>query len=210
MLVGIDLVKIVRPSGRRLNSRLPGCSKQYITSLESNIIKHKLLERLHKAHRGAFTDSERQQCIIIIDEEGKAYMRHAKKICRKLKSCQIPFSPEAAIWIRRVQVYRSLLQYHKGKIRNCGNLKRAARRCNIPNPLGMSIHEIAMRLEECKRECLFFHEHGKRYRRKHLETRKKAALDADNKDAFQKISAIIQQEQQRAFWQKLNCVTGKK
>jgi hypothetical protein len=89
-------------------------------------------------------------------------------------------------------------------------LKRAARRCNIPNPLGMSIHEIAMRLEECKRECLFFHEHGKRYHWKHLVTRKKAALDADDEDAFQKISAIIQQEQQHAFWRKLNYVTGKK
>ncbi len=89
-------------------------------------------------------------------------------------------------------------------------MKRAARRCNIPNPLGMSIHKIAMRLEDCKRECLFFHEHGKRYCRKHLKTRKKPALDADDEDAFQKISAIIQQEQQRAFWQKLNYVTGKK
>ncbi len=57
LLVGIDPVKIVRPSGRRLNSRLPGCSKQYITSLESNIIKHKLLKQLHEAHRGALTDS---------------------------------------------------------------------------------------------------------------------------------------------------------
>jgi hypothetical protein len=100
LLVGINPVKILRPSGRRLNSRLPGCSKQYITSLESNITKHKLLKQLHEAHRGAFTDSERQQHIIIIDEEGKAYMQHAEKICRKLKSCRIPFSPEAAIWIR--------------------------------------------------------------------------------------------------------------
>jgi hypothetical protein len=38
----------------------------------------------------------------------------------------------------------------------------------------------------------------------------KAALNADDEDAFQKISAIIQREQQRAFWQKLNYVTGKK
>jgi hypothetical protein len=112
LLVGIDPVKIVRPSGRRLNSRLPGCSKLYITSLKSNIIKYKLLKRLYEAHRGTFMDLERQQRIIIIDEEGKAYMRLAKKICRKLKSCQIPFSPEAAIWIRQVQVYRSLLRYH--------------------------------------------------------------------------------------------------
>jgi hypothetical protein len=64
--------------------------------------------------------------VIIIDEEGKAYMGRAEKICRKIKCCRIPFSPEAAIWIRRVQVYHSLLQFHKGKIKNQGSLKQAA------------------------------------------------------------------------------------
>ncbi len=33
-LVGIDPVKIIQPAGRQLNSRLPGCSKSYINSLE--------------------------------------------------------------------------------------------------------------------------------------------------------------------------------
>jgi hypothetical protein len=74
----------------------------------------------------------------------------------------------------------------------------------------MSIQEIALRLKECKRECLFHQEYGKRFRRKHLETRKKATQDeADNK-AFNKICAIIQREQQHDFWQRLNYVLGKK
>jgi hypothetical protein len=34
-LVGISPVKIVQPAGRRLNSRLPGCSQLYINSLEN-------------------------------------------------------------------------------------------------------------------------------------------------------------------------------
>jgi hypothetical protein len=143
LLVGEDPVKIVRPAGRRLNSKIPGCSNAYIKSFKDNIIKHRLLERLHDAHTGAYSESEQARKVIVIDEEGKAYMRHAKKVCRKLKCCRIPFSPEAAIWIRRVQVYYSLLRYHKGKIRNRGNLKRAARRCNIPNPFNLSIQEIA-------------------------------------------------------------------
>jgi hypothetical protein len=105
-LVDINPVKIVCPAGRRLNSRLPGCSKVYIDSLESNIIRHRLLERLHEAHTGAYSNSERAWRVIMIKEEGKTYMRHAEKICRKIKCCQIPFSPEAAIWICHVQVYQ--------------------------------------------------------------------------------------------------------
>jgi hypothetical protein len=145
-LVGENPIKIVRPAGRRLNSKLPGCNKAYIKSLEDNIVAHRLLERLHDAHTGEYSDSERAKKVIIIDKEGKAYMRHAEKICRKLKCCRIPFSPEAALWIRQVQIYYSLLKYHKGKLKNRGNLKRAARRCNIPNPFQLSIQEITQRL----------------------------------------------------------------
>ncbi len=79
-----------------------------------------------------------------IDKVGKEYMKHAEKVCRKIKCCRILFSPEASIWIRRAQVYYSLLKLHKEKIRNKGNLKQAARRCNIPNPLGLMIAKILL------------------------------------------------------------------
>ncbi len=127
-----------------------------------------------------------------------------------IKCCRIPFSPEAAIWIRRVQVYYSILRYHKGKIKNCGNLKQAAQCCNIPNPLNILIQELTHRLEACKKACVFYQEHGKRFRRKHLEEWRQIAQEEDNKDSFNKISAIIQQEHQHKSWQKLNYVTGKK
>ena len=45
-MIGIDPVKIVRPVGRRLNSKLPGCCNAYTDSLKSNIPWHHLLERL--------------------------------------------------------------------------------------------------------------------------------------------------------------------
>jgi hypothetical protein len=128
--------------------------------LEGNIMHHRLLEQLHEAHTGGYLAAETAQWVIIIDKEGKAYMRRAEKICRKIKCCCIPFSPEAPNWIRRVQVYYLLLRYHKGKIKNHGNLKQAARQCNIPNPLSLSIQKITVRLETCRKECAFYQEHG--------------------------------------------------
>jgi hypothetical protein len=163
-LVGESPIRIARPASRRLNSRLPECNKAYVRSLEKNIVQHQLIERLHEAHTGKYSTAEQANMVITIDEEGKAYMRHAEKIGLKIKSCRIAFSPEAAIWIKRVQVYYSLLRYHKGRIKNRGNLKRAARRCNIPHPLSLSVTEIYAQLQECKKECLFFQEHGKRFR----------------------------------------------
>jgi hypothetical protein len=168
LLVGVNPVQILHPASRRLTSRPPGCGKVYVRSLKENIIQHRLIEQLHNAHMGEYSAAEQARKVLAIDEEGKAYMRHVEKICCKIKSFWIPFSPKASIWIRQVQVYYSLLQYHKGRVKNQGNLKRAARQCNIPNPLSLSVAEINERLKECKKECLFFQEHGKRFRRKHL------------------------------------------
>ncbi len=137
-------------------------------------------------------------------------MRHAEKICRKINTCKIPFSPKASIWIRRAQAYYSLLQFHQGKIKNRGNLKRTARRCNIPNPLGLTVADILERLKACKKECLFNQEHGQCFCRKHLNNQLKIAQEREDEEAITKIGAIIQRKQQRRFWRKLNYVTGKK
>ncbi len=96
-VVGENPTKIVRPVSRKLNSKLPKCGEEYIQSLESNIIRHRLLERLHEAHTGNYTPEDRASKVMKIDKEGKEYMRHAKKTCQKIKTCKIPFSPEASI-----------------------------------------------------------------------------------------------------------------
>jgi hypothetical protein len=148
--------------------------------------------------------------LIAINKEGRDYMIHLEKMCRKIKCCRIPYSPEASIWIRRVQVYYSIIRWHKGQIQNRWNLKRAARRCNIQNPMGLSMAEVLLRVDECKRECKFYQENGKRFRTKHLNGRMHLAQECNDEEAFQKIGAIIQKEKQRSFWRRLNFVTGKK
>jgi hypothetical protein len=196
-------VKIVRPVSCCLNSRLPKYGEAYIESREKNTVKHRLLECLYEAHTGRYSAEETANKVIAIDDEGKSCMRHAEKIFRKIKCCKIPFSPEASIWIQRVQVYHSLLRFHQGRIKNRGNLKRAVRRCNIPDPLSLSIPDILASLEACKRECAFYQEHGHRFRRKHLNTRLRIAKEQEDEEAFQKISSIIQREHQQNFWRKL-------
>jgi hypothetical protein len=72
------------------------------------------------------------------------------------------------------------------------------------------MQEITQQLKACKKECAFYQEHGKHFCRKHLERWKRTAQEQDDKEAFNKISAIIQREHQRDFWRRLNYVTGKK
>ncbi len=108
------------------------------------------------------------------------------------------------------QVYYSITRWHKGKIQNKRNLKRAARQCNIPNPLALSLAEVLQCIEECEQECKFYQENGKRFRLKHLNERMHLAQERNDEIAFKRKGAIIQRERQRSFWQRLNYVTGKK
>ncbi len=62
----------------------------------------------------------------------------------------------------------------------------------------------------CKKECAFYQEHGKQFCRKHLNDRLRIATKEEGKEAITKITVIIQREQQRSFWQKLNYFMGKK
>jgi hypothetical protein len=57
---------------------------------------------------------------------------------------------------------------------------------------------------------MFYQEHGQHFHRNHLNNRLRIAQEQEGKEAFTRISAIIQHEQQRALWRKLNYVTGKK
>ncbi len=134
---------------------------------------------------------EMAQTLNKLDQEGEAYMKHAEKKCRRLKSGRIPFSPEASLWIRQCQVYRFLLRWHNGKLRNYGNLRRTARRCQINAPFQLTVEDIKLRMVICKEKCNYFRKHGQRHRRQHLMNCLKAVQDRADETAERNILAII-------------------
>jgi hypothetical protein len=155
-LVGSATPTIVRPALRKLNTKIHGCTDRYNNSLCQNILRHQLLERLVTAATSSAPPSDIAQQLNKLDQEGVAYMKHAEKKFRQLKSGRIPFSPKASLWIRQTQVYCSLLRWHNGKIRNYGNLSRTARRCQINAPFQLTVDDIKLRLVICKEKCNYF------------------------------------------------------
>jgi hypothetical protein len=208
-LVGVHPQKIVRPASRRLNTKLPGVADRYTSKLEEIILKHRLIKRMGEAHGNSKSRKSLAKWMNRLDKELGKYMRYTEKKCRKIKSRQILFSPEAAMWIRRMQVYRSLLKYHAGQICNRGNLKRAARRCGIEYPLSLSIKEIYLRLQSCVAQCEYFHQNGRYYRRKHLYRPLNTAQERENEKAVSQILTIIQRGKERSFWRRINYALGK-
>jgi hypothetical protein len=152
-LVGSGSTTVVRPALRRLNTKIHGCADWYNKSLHRNILRHQLLEQMVAVALSGAPKDELAQTLNKLDREGEAYMKHAEKKCRRLKSRRIPFSLEASLWIRQCQVYRSLLRWHNGKLQNYGNLCRTARRCQINAPFQLTIDDIKLRMLICKEKC---------------------------------------------------------
>ena len=113
------------------------------------------------------------------------------------------------MWIKRTQVYRSLLKYHAGKIRNRGNLKRSARRCGIENALSIPPLVLYERIKLCVEQCDHFRKHGKAYRRKHLNNCLETARDKEDDEAEKQILAIITREKEKCKWNRIKYVLGK-
>jgi hypothetical protein len=136
--------------------KIEGCALRYNKVLRKNILQHRLLEQMVQAASSNKTKEKISAQLNKLDKEGEAYMKHAKKKCRKLKSGHISFSPEASLWIRQSQVFWLLLRWHAGKKRNWGNLQCKAQRCQINAPFQLSVDNIKLRLWICKEKCEYF------------------------------------------------------
>ena len=203
-LVGNAPPRIVRAQARRLNTNIPRATEKYVEKFEFSLIKHNIIQRLGEAHESSRHKEVVKERVDTIDIETKQYMTNAEKKCRRIKSGRIPFSPESSVWIRRRQVYRSIMRYHAGQIRNRGNLKRAARKCGIKRPLQLPLRELNQRIKVCKKKCDYYKKHRHRDRRKHLNKRLDAAKERNDEEAETKILAILQREADRAYWRRLN------
>ncbi len=154
-------------------------------------------------HKANLPGEEAKRRLDKIDKEGKDYMTNAERKCRKIKSGRIPFSPEAAKWIRQVQVLKSLLKYgHSGK-GNRGNLRRAAYRAGIVSPFLIWEEDLIARIKVAQDHCGYFRQHGKQHRKRHLQERLEVARQDWNEDAEKQILGIIKREPERAFWRRL-------
>jgi hypothetical protein len=194
------LQQIIRPALRRLNTRIAGCALRYNNALRRNILPHRLLERMVAIATSNQPKADIAKALNKLDKEGDACMKHTEKKCCRLKSGRIPFSPEASLWIRQSQVYRSLLHWHARKVRNRGNLRRTAQRCQINAPFQLTVDDIKLRLWICKEKSDYFWKHGKRHRWQHLNQCLERVQEREDEAAECQILAIIKREKDWAFW----------
>jgi hypothetical protein len=96
-IIGKSPPKIVRPTSRCLNTKIPRVAAEYARILENKILKHRLIERMGAAHTNSRSRRKAEKRLHQLDDDFGVYMRHAEKKCWKIKSGRIPFLPEASL-----------------------------------------------------------------------------------------------------------------
>jgi hypothetical protein len=123
-------------------------------------------------------------------------MTHAKRNCQRLKLGRICFSPESIIWIKQEeQIYCSLVAYKRGRSKNRGNLKQAARIQEIYHPFQISLAQLKIHLDVCEEQNDYFQEHGQQYCKRHLLMWAGIAKEEGRDEGAAQILAIIKHKQ---------------
>ena len=102
--------RVKRFASRRLNTKVSnGATQKYLTKLEEGLLRHILIEKIGKLYMQCKFKKKFQNELNKLNQQSKDIMINAERKCRRIKSGWIPFLPESALWIRRTQVYKSLL-----------------------------------------------------------------------------------------------------
>lgn len=131
------------------------------------------------------------------DNELGQFMRSAEKFCTKFKGCAIEYSPTVGQWLRCRSVLQWLLRWHDGKVPDAWNLRRAARRVNITDPLSLSKPEVHAGLQGCLDHLFELRSKVLALRKKHLQWQLLVAKDCGDDVAAQKILHIVRNQARR-------------
>ena len=78
-VIGISRQKVIRPTSRRLNTKIPRVAADYARILEEKVLSHRLIKRMGKAHRTCISKESAIRRLNKLDEELWQYMRYAEK-----------------------------------------------------------------------------------------------------------------------------------
>ena len=156
-MLGRELLKIVRPPGRRLVSNQQRSVKTHNEMVEKQFLLHRIPERVDAIDKlsricGTPTPPWLRSMAIKLYQQMDEIRVHTEKKCWKFLTPAAEYSPVAQRWYDRIHAYMDLLRLKKGKHKytNKGNVRRNARRRGIKNSSNLTLEEIQDALRYCR------------------------------------------------------------
>ena len=152
-LAGEPLFRIVRPNGRRLNTRIKHALQKYVRTLRDFLLNHKYPKKLYALGHDAphiphSQHSARTNSLDRVKTEG---MRHAEKTCRKLRMGRVPFTPEVDKAYKTKQLWQQVVRVKEKKKKSLRDINRLKVELEIISPLAKTLRQAKEELEQAEK-----------------------------------------------------------
>ena len=206
-MLGKDLLKIVRPPGRKLGSTQPRAVKRYNKIVEEQFWLHRIPQRMDAVEKlssmcGCPTPPWLKNMMLTLYRQMDEVRIHAEKKCRNFMTPAAEFSPAIQHWYNRIHAYMDLLKLKQGvkKYMNKGNVRRKAKRSAISNSADLSEEEIRDALRYCRLRASDLRGQAKSLRKTHLRNCLIVAQEKEDKVKARAIKQKINREQNVRMW----------
>ena len=212
ILFGEQLLRIVRPSGRKLQCDKPDALKKYHSSMVRQLKGHKIEPKIHRLTEiasypppEAFFPLQHQ-----IDQVKTDIMISAESKCRKWLMGAIDYSPEVFQWKYKRDCWKLIRKKLQGYKICSRYLRRMAEHCGIIKPLSGTVSEAKKAYNICNQNFTSMKPKAASYRRKHLRDRLRLAKENGNLFKTARIKAVILREENIAKWRSINNAWSKR
>jgi hypothetical protein len=149
-VLGTDYPKTAHSQGRALRCGVERTVKWYNKVLRQLLICHRSFEKFDflQSNHHLMSADDFQILFNRWDMEVTQLMLALEKRCNKFCDGSIEFSPVTGIWIRCLQAYHWVQQFHKNKVAHGGNLFQTCRHLNIASPLVLTPAQVILNVNE--------------------------------------------------------------
>jgi hypothetical protein len=144
-----------------------------------------------------------------MDLELEHFMKSAEGDCHKYKRNNIEWLPYAGAWIRQWWLLGRVARYLSGKTKDPCNLFWECSKCGVKNPRRIMTDELRTEFLVCKQNIAILEKNGPYFRLHFLKSLVVLSRERGDTDRASKISGIIQKENMRERWRRINRSTRK-
>jgi hypothetical protein len=206
ILYGEQLLRIVRPQGRKLQCNKEEVKEKYLQNVKRQTQLHKIVDKIHRLTDIAsyppsdhFIQSQNQ-----IDIVQRDIMRAAENKCRKWHMGAVDFSPQLMIWWNRRLTWKLIKDYHSGRKISTTFIMRKAKACGISDPLQSTPKEATTAYNICKKQFDKMKPSAAIYRREFLRKQIKDYKANGNQAQAAQLQVLRRRENTTNDWRRIN------
>jgi endonuclease/exonuclease/phosphatase family metal-dependent hydrolase len=202
-VLGTSIARIVRPTARRLNSKVKRVRHRYLELVRKGFKERKIEKRIKELERIA-TFPPTQEVIDKMEKLDKlveSIMTASENRCRIIYPAHYEFSPEIQNWLDRCHLLKWMLRYHQGKRVNAGNMRRFARRLGVKNCMKYSAEEVVEMYRETKAHTKDLMAESAYLRKNFLHEKLNDAIANGRDEEANRVRSVLRGEAQRKQWQ---------